>query len=185
MASKTGKVMIKAVDDWPPEQMQLLGRIVVAFSMIEQGLNNTPKRMRREKWDVYATWNRDFTAHDRVIQARVEGEKLLPPEHFKPLSDLLDRVVAVKTERNRLLHALWGKVKGTGDRVALKKGKRLDISVASLTAVLKDLQDVGAELNRSWKKWPAPDAAMLAKVKANPKKGDFKKRKAKGKKPDP
>jgi hypothetical protein len=176
MATQTGKVMVKAVDDWAPEQMQLLGRIVVAFSMIEQGLHNTPKRMRREKWDVYAAWNRDFTAQDRLIQARVEGAKLLPPDDFNRLSDLLDRVETVKTERNRLLHALWGKVKGTGDRVALKKGKRLDISVASLTAVLKDLQDVGAELNRTWKKWPTPDAATLAKVKANPTKWDFKKK---------
>ena len=81
-----------------------------------------------DKWDAYLNYRkgRNLTIDSKVryIQKLAEQKKTLPNKYFS--DDLLDRILAWKEDRNRLIHALLKQQLGHNEiRELAAQGKQL------------------------------------------------------------
>ena len=169
----------KLTDDWPADQAELVGRILIAFSQLEWVLYLFPKRLRGERLIDYQDWPDRFGVEDRCRQIETEAATMLSAGLAGQLIALVARIRAVNEGdgrhlgRNDLAHGPWVTTP-EGQKLLVGNGRGHTVQSQDLMWLLTEVRAMRDELNCI--RCPKLTTAQKSKLRVAPKLHHYKPR---------
>jgi hypothetical protein len=90
------------------QHQRLIGRVVVIWSKIESGLDNTIWELAGVDMEIGRYLTRPFGAEGKIKVARSIAKIVLNDDQYKNFDAILTSITDCQEDRNFIMHAAWG-----------------------------------------------------------------------------